>query len=151
MNKRHYAFDAEFPTVVRELVTDISIFPSPNSQGIKTYAVWDTGATHSVLSPKIANNLGLIPIDSSLVSGINHSQYADIVIASIGLANGLLLPDIRFSVCDIPGTDVLIGMDIIMMGDFAISNGDGKTLFSFAIPPFKKKVSYTEKAGEGPE
>jgi hypothetical protein len=142
----HYAFDAEFPTVVRELVTDVSIFPSPNSQGIKTYAVWDTGATHSVLSPKIANNLQLIPIDSSLVSGINHSQYADIVIASIGLANGLLLPDIRFSVCDIPGTDVLIGMDIIMMGDFAISNGDGKTLFSFAIPPFKNKVSYTEKA-----
>jgi len=56
------------------------------------------------------------------------------------------LPDIRFSVCDIPGTDVLIGMDIIMIGDFAISNGNGKTLFSFAIPPFKNKVSYTEKA-----
>jgi len=145
-NIGHYAFDAEFSTVVSELITDVSIFSSPNSQGIKTYAVWDTGATHSVLSPKIVNNLQLIPIDSSLVSGINHSQYADIVIASIGLTNGLLLPDIRFSVCDIPGTDVLIGMDIIMMGDFAISNGDGKTLFSFAIPPFKNKVSYINKA-----
>jgi len=95
-NKWHYAFDAEFSSVVRELITDVSIFPSQNSQGIKTYAVWDTGATHSVLSPKIVNNLHLIPIDSSLVSGINHSQYADIVIASIGLANGLLLPDIDF-------------------------------------------------------
>jgi len=145
-NVWHYAFDAEFPAVVRELVTNVELFSSPNSQGIKTYAVWDTGATHSVLSPKIVNELGLIPIDSSIVSGINHSQYADIVIASIGLANGLLLPDIRFSVCDIPGTDVLIGMDIIMMGDFAISNGDGKTLFSFAIPSFKNKISHAKKA-----
>jgi hypothetical protein len=33
-----------------------------------------------------------------------------------------------------------------MLGDFAISNGEGKTLFSFVIPPFKKKISFTENA-----
>lgn len=30
--------------------------------------------------------------------------------------------------------DVLIGMDIITRGDFAISNFNGKTLFSFRSP-----------------
>lgn len=32
------------------------------------------------------------------------------------------------------GIDVLIGMDIISMGDFAVSNFDGKTQFTFRIP-----------------
>ena len=32
------------------------------------------------------------------------------------------------------GIDVLIGMDIISLGDFAISNYESKTQFSFRIP-----------------
>ena len=32
------------------------------------------------------------------------------------------------------GFDVLIGMDIITKGDFAITNPDGTTKFSFRIP-----------------
>lgn len=32
------------------------------------------------------------------------------------------------------GIDVLIGMDIISNGDFAISNYEGRTQFSFRIP-----------------
>ena len=32
------------------------------------------------------------------------------------------------------GIDVLIGMDIITMGDFAVSNYEGRTQFSFRLP-----------------
>ena len=35
---------------------------------------------------------------------------------------------------DLTGIDVLIGMDIINRGDFAVSNRNGKTMFSFRIP-----------------
>jgi hypothetical protein len=50
-------------------------------------------------------------------------------------------------VCNlVKDVDLLIGMDIILLGDFSISNGDGKTLFSFAIPPFENKTDYYEKA-----
>jgi hypothetical protein len=38
-------------------------------------------------------------------------------------------------------------MDIIMLGDFSISNGaDEKTLFSFVIPSFTDKIDLFEKA-----
>jgi hypothetical protein len=37
-------------------------------------------------------------------------------------------------------------MDIILLGDFSISNGGGKTLFTFALPPFEKKTDHYEKA-----
>jgi hypothetical protein len=36
--------------------------------------------------------------------------------------------------------DLLIGMDIIQLGDFSISNGAGKTLFTFAMPSFEDKI-----------
>ena len=32
------------------------------------------------------------------------------------------------------GSDVVIGMDIISQGDFAVTNMNGKTKFSFSIP-----------------
>jgi len=37
-------------------------------------------------------------------------------------------------------------MDIIQLGDFSISNGEGKTLFTFAMPPFESKTDLYEKA-----
>ncbi len=36
------------------------------------------------------------------------------------------------------GSDVLIGMDVITQGDFAITNKDGKTTFSFRSPSLAK-------------
>jgi len=147
----HYAFDGEYRGIPKELKTDVMLFPSPtnrDTKGITIKALWDTGATHSCLSQKIAQDLGLKPIDTIIVHGVNNSQVANVVIASIGLTNGLFFTDRRFSVSKIPGADVLIGMDIIMKGDFAISNSGGKTLFSFVIPPFEEKISFTEKADE---
>lgn len=38
--------------------------------------------------------------------------------------------------------DFLIGMDIIKMGDLAITNADGKMMFSFRIPPAEKHTDY---------
>jgi hypothetical protein len=42
---------------------------------------------------------------------------------------------------------VLIGMDIIMMGNFIINNKDGKTLFSFVIPPIDEIISFSKIVG----
>jgi len=44
--------------------------------------------------------------------------------------------------------DLLIGIDIIQLGDFSISNGGGKTLFTFVIPPFSDKTNLFKKAAE---
>ena len=50
-------------------------------------------------------------------------------------------------VLDFPGdAEVLIGMDIIRMGDFAVCNADKKTSFSFVIPPFPDRINLAEKA-----
>ena len=42
--------------------------------------------------------------------------------------------------------DLLIGMDIIQLGDFHISNTGGHTLFSFVVPPLPEQFDLTKKA-----
>jgi hypothetical protein len=39
-------------------------------------------------------------------------------------------------------------MDIISLGDFALSNGDDQTLLSFAVPPFQEKTDFSKRQNE---
>ena len=53
----------------------------------------------------------------------------------IGLPNGVKIPTIKVTEGNIgPGADILIGMDIIGNGDFAVTNKDFKTVFSYRMP-----------------
>jgi hypothetical protein len=88
-----------------------------------------------------------VPIDRIKVAGVNNVSMADVVEVSIGLPNRVMVEEVNVMICDLKqDIDLLIGMDIILLGDFSISNGEGKTLFSFAIPPFDNKTDHYEKA-----
>lgn len=53
----------------------------------------------------------------------------------IGLPNGVAFSAVQVSRAILgPGSDVLVGMDIISMGDFSITNQNGNTVFSFRVP-----------------
>jgi len=152
-NECYNAYDFEYSHIVNEIITPISIYSSPYSaegSSLITDALWDTGATHSVLSLRIANELNLLPVDNVYIGGIDGNKSSNVVMVTVTLPNNMVLTGRRFYVSNIPGADVLIGMDIISMGDFNISNAYGKTLFSFVIPPFKSKISYTKLVTETP-
>jgi hypothetical protein len=81
------------------------------------------------------------------ISGIGGSVRADFTIASIFLTYNLGIVYSPVYVLDFPGSvDMIIGMDIISMGDFAVCNADGKTSFSFAIPSFPERINFADKA-----
>jgi hypothetical protein len=146
INERHYAYDLEYSHIIREIRTPISVYSSrtfADGKCIKTEAVWDTGATLSAMSPKIVQDLSLSPIDQCYIGGINGEKQSDVVIVSVILPNGMLLTGRRFFVSNIPGADIIIGMDIISMGDFVITNARGKTMFSFVIPTLNNKISFS--------
>jgi hypothetical protein len=87
-----------------------------------------------------------MPIDRIRVAGINNVSMADVVEVSIGLPNMVMVEDINVMICDLKqNIDLLIGMNIILLGDFSISNGGGSTLFSFVMPPFENKTDHYEK------
>jgi hypothetical protein len=74
--------------------------------------------------------------------------WSDAVGCNAGDSKNLAeLRNARISVLNlIKDVDMLVGMDIIRLGDFSISNGAGKTLFTFAMPPFENKTDLYEKA-----
>jgi hypothetical protein len=145
------AFAKDYPSLARELVTELDIFSvSSNTPGKSTTAeaIWDTGATSSVITPSLMIRLNLIPVESEVVFGVNSQQTVDVVVVSIKLPNGVLIRNQKVAVCDIhsPPMEMLIGMDIIQRGDFSISNAGSKTLFSFVIPSIPDGVNLAEKA-----
>jgi len=143
------AFVKKYPVLASELNTDIEVFPvsSVSHQGTTVYAIWDTGASQTVITHRLMSHLNLIPIETKLVHGVNSKQLVDVVAISIKLPNGFLIPNIRVFVCDIPSPiDLLIGMDVIQLGDLHISNTGGQTLFSFVIPPLPEQFDLSQEA-----
>lgn len=100
-------------------------------------AIWDTGAQGSVITTGVAAACGLAPTGVSNVLGVHGAKKCFTYLVNIVLPNGVQVRDVRVTEGQLPGGpggDVLIGMDIITLGDFAVTNKDGNTWFSFRVP-----------------
>jgi len=145
----HQAFTVKYNGLVNTLLTDVFVVsPFSKDKIINIKAIWDTGATHSVITPNVFEKLELSAIDQTVVNGVNSRKVVPVTLVGIGLPNKLLIPNHRVTVCDISGGDMLIGMDIIAQGDFSVCTGERQTLFSFAIPPFENKIDLVDKANK---
>ena len=149
LNQRHEAFAVEYPHLASELFTGIDLFnPADTETYIKTFALWDTGATISSIAPGLLKKLCLEPIDSIIIEGINSLEKCEQVLVHVGLPNRIIVPNIKPSVCNFgpPHLEFIIGMDIIKFCDLMIANDRGKTLFSFAVPPLPMKINLVDQA-----
>jgi hypothetical protein len=97
-------------------------------------AIWDTGASASVITQKIIDQLGLKPIGMEVAYTAAGPHRTEAYLVAVFLPNHVCFPSVRVTRGDILGVDVLIGMDIITTGDFAITNQGGKTVCSFRCP-----------------
>ena len=125
----------------REIVTPCKIGAScPGARPFLPYpqefkAIWDTGATETTITEDLAKKLGLCAINQVLVGGVTGSAICNTYLIALALPNGILIPEIEVADCKGNiGCDVLIGMDIIGMGDFAVCNFGGNTTFTFRTP-----------------
>jgi len=104
----------------------------------KIKAILDTGATGSVITKDIVRNLDLKP--SSILSKVYHvggiSENVNVYSVSFYLPNTVRIKYTKVTECDglIGSFDALIGMDIITLGDLAITNHDGRTMVSYQYP-----------------
>lgn len=96
--------------------------------------IWDTGATNSVISKNVVDKLGLIPFTKVKSYHANGESIVDCYLVNLVLPNGVGIQAVKVTEGILKGTDVLIGMDVITLGDFSITNFGGKTTFSFRIP-----------------
>lgn len=110
---------------------------APDSAGaLHTFkAIWDTGATGTVITLKAAQQVGLIATGQVLVRGVHDERLANTYIVNVVLPSGVLFEGLVVTEGELGDNyDMLIGMDIIGAGDFAVSHVDNKTVMTFRIP-----------------
>lgn len=98
-------------------------------------AVWDTGATSSMISAVLAKKLSLAPIGTVQIAGVHGVQNARCYNIDIVFGNKFIIPDVKVSEAgDFGGFDVLVGMDIISKGKMNIDGTDDKLTVCFQYP-----------------
>ncbi len=134
------AFTVRYAARSLRLTSEVEIFPAflPSQsppQGRKYQAIYDTGATHSSISPKVVAELGLASVGAQNVGVGGGTLTTTVHLVNIGLPNKVMFPMMRLAQIALHGgVDALIGMDILGEGDFAVTHHNGSTTFSFCCP-----------------
>ena len=148
---KHSTFSYYYEKKQSKIITSVDLYSIPfnSSLSLTTNALWDTGANMSAITPEIQQKLKLTPIDKKSIAGIHNTQVVDVVLITLELPNSVIKKNIKAAVCNMTSNyGMIIGMDIISLGDFALSNGKEQTLFSFAVPPFQEKIDFTKRQNE---
>ena len=140
-DKREHAFAHTTPysEIARIYKIPIQIDRFNERSGIEYNAIWDTGASGTSISKRLAEYLNLVPIgfvDTHTANGT--AIRCPIHLVDIRFQSGLYFANCPVVAVNLLTTDVLIGTDIISQGDFSITNCDGKTIVTFAVPSIKK-------------
>jgi len=153
---KYRAFTRLFDESVIELTSSIEIQPllttdkAVDGTLFAVEALWDTGATVTCVKPELFNRLKLCLYDVTnymKLSGIGGEVKANFTFMNLFFSPAFEIKYCPVFVVDFPGdADILIGMDIIRKGDFAVCNDDNKTSFSFVIPSFSGRIDFADKA-----
>lgn len=137
------AVTIEYEGRVSVLQTDIDV-REPTSftvvdvagQRLRLKGIWDTGASATAISQNVVTSLGLNPTGMKrAVHTANGIREADTYAVSLHLPQGVITnPVLAVDVESITDADVLIGMDVIGTGDFAVTHVHGRTKLSFCVP-----------------
>ena len=149
------AFSLDFSGIARQIISSVYVSdaikmiddPSDDEQtAIPCQGLWDTGATNTVISERMVTRLGLPPIAKAKVSGVAGTHETTIHVIDLWLPQHVVIRKMQTAMGTLPPDfDVLIGMDVISGGDFALSNFQGKTTFSYRRPSIAT-TDYVEHA-----
>jgi hypothetical protein len=133
--------------IANRIITDIQVCepfdlenpPNPQPAVVKAKALWDTGATASVITSQLATQLGLKPVGQVVVShaggsGSSPTYLVNLILPNRVLITGVLAATLLGTAPSLSGFDVIVGMDIISLGDLSITNVGGQTWMSFRTP-----------------
>ena len=147
-------FTLNYGTIVNVIKTECAVCEAfdPNiSKGAplinKYIGLWDTGATASVVTRRVIDELNLKPTGAIYVHNTSGVRYEPTYKINIILPSSVGVSFLDVTEGILTDFDVLIGMDVICKGDFAISNSNGQTTFTFQTPP-THKIDFVQELNE---
>lgn len=141
-----FSFTVNYRRITNVLGTSVAVFevfdPEKDKakKGEEYFAIWDTGSTGSIITTKVVKSLKLSPIGKTKSMGVHGSKIVNAYLINLGLPNKAGVFGLRVTECSklIGSFDVLIGMDVIRFGDFAVTNFNGITIMSFRTPSIEQ-------------
>jgi hypothetical protein len=139
-------------TRLNRIITSVSIRqaeyiskpPKPPFRQIDVRALWDTGAMMSCIGENAAASLDLLQVSSTNLGSLYASQKTKVYLVDLIFPDGKVAANLAIAeVTERADYDIIIGMDIISRGDFAISNDNGKTVMSFRLPATGKAIDFS--------
>lgn len=91
--------------------------------------------------------MGLQSIGKVDVNHANGTSTRDKFLVNVILPNNVVIASVTVVTGILTDFDVLVGMDIITLGDFSLTNKNGETTMSFRIPSCKE-VDYVIESNE---
>lgn len=137
-NSQTLAFTSRYPVLSNVLKNEVFV-TAVRDRGhqqikeVEALALWDTGATNTTINKRIVTELNLVPTGMQTLHTANGPCDCFTYLIDIKLPNRVKVHSLLVSGTEVNGVDMLIGMDIIMLGDLSITNCK-KTTFSFQMP-----------------
>jgi hypothetical protein len=131
-----YTFTKRYDVVSRVLTLPIKICLINARRYYETQGIIDTGSIGSVISSNLVEQLEGIPYSYQFVNtASSHRIMTPVYKASIILCDQVEITNLTVSEGTLPdGQECLIGMDVLSLGDLAITHFENKTCLSFRIP-----------------
>ncbi|MDR2583131.1 MAG: hypothetical protein LBC75_06595 [Fibromonadaceae bacterium] len=114
MTIRHQGF-------AKKIICNAQITSIDSGKSIKVTAMWDTGATRSLINDNIVKKLQLKAINLAIIKHVAGTETYPVYSAALKIVP---FPNIHTF-------DMIIGMDIITLGKFCIENKNSNSFFSF--------------------
>jgi predicted aspartyl protease len=112
----------------------------------KADALWDTGSTGCCIDKALAERLGLSHYVNIGLRGSQGEHTVSAYILDITLPDGIVIKNVVAAGISTSGSfDIIIGMNIISRGDFALSNVDDKTIMSFRLPSANAPIDFSKE------
>ncbi len=137
------ALTVKFPGKAAQVISDLEVSlpydvkapPDPLPTRVATKALWDTGASKSVISQDLVKALGLVPSGATNLNHAGGQSISPTYVVNFYLPNKVTMAGFVVTECPaFPNFGAIIGMDVITWGDFTITNVNGQTWMSFRAP-----------------
>ncbi|MBI3136698.1 MAG: hypothetical protein HYZ14_18635 [Bacteroidetes bacterium] len=142
MNLVSDAFIKEFQPGKTDLTTSVGICRVFDSDTIGqppkphlTSALWDTGSSNCMITRALAESLELHPIKKVPVAHHEGLSYSNVYLMAIYVTKRYYF-FVELTETNAPSDnfEIIIGMDVISKGDFALTSKNNRITFSFRLP-----------------
>ena len=124
--------------VLTQVITTAYVFPivgeGETANAVEVRALWDTGATHCMITPELAERMGLHSLGQKEINAAGGKFVSNIYEMGLVLSEDIWFPRIYFGESQGAGRfDIAIGMNAIQAGTLRLEgSGDNRT-FIFEV------------------